>query len=130
MCEFWFLTGLRTSDCMAAVGLGRPAPRDDPHLQSHCARQVKGDNQDEEDRQIKLPQRALDLLKAPGVNTMRLIAGQRLDYAAQQMGYTVGMFVHTHTRWINDGHSALEDQKLEQFLALEAPGIAVISNIK
>ncbi|MGC3985313.1 MAG: hypothetical protein QM777_11620 [Pseudorhodoferax sp.] len=39
------------------------------------------------------------------------------------------MLVHTYTRWINDGHSALEDQKLEQFLALETPGIAMIGGV-
>ena len=61
--------------------------------------------------------------------TMRLMAGQRLGYAAQQMGHTVDMFVHTYTRWINDGHSSLEDQKLEQFLALETPGVAVIGGV-
>ena len=61
--------------------------------------------------------------------TMRLMAGQRLGYAAQQMGHTVDMFVHTYTRWINDGHSSLEDQKLEQFLALETPGIAMIGGV-
>lgn len=61
--------------------------------------------------------------------TTRLMAGQRLGYAAQQMGHTVDMFVHTYTRWINDGHSALEDQKLEQFLALETPEVAVIGGV-
>ncbi|HEX2011346.1 MAG TPA: hypothetical protein VJN44_10445 [Roseateles sp.] len=61
---------------------------------------------------------------------MRLMAGQRLGYAAQQMGHTVDMFVHTYTRWINDGHSALEDQKLEQFLALETPEVAATSGVE
>ena len=53
-----------------------------------------------------------------------MMAGQRLGYAAQQMGHTVDMFVHTYTCWISDGQSSLEDQKLEQFLALETPGVA------
>ena len=53
-----------------------------------------------------------------------MMAGQRLGYAAQQMGHTVDMFVHTYTCWISDGQSSLEDQKLEQFLALETPGLA------
>jgi integrase len=51
--------------------------------------------------------------------TMRLMAGQRLAYAAQQMGHSVDMFVKKYARWLNDGHSALEDAKLEEFLALE-----------
>lgn len=43
---------------------------------------------------------------------MRLMAGQRLGYEAQQMGHSVDMFVHTYTRWIYGGHRRLEDQKL------------------
>lgn len=181
MCEFWFLTGLRTSELHGLRWGSVDLRQGTIHIHEVMVRgKSKATTKTNKDRQIKLPQRALDLLKAQKANTylrgehvwddprndggpwvderpfrrsywtptikrlgiryrkpyqcrhtnatMRLMAGQRLGYAAQQMGHTVDMFVHTYTRWINDGHSALEDQKLEEFLALEAPSSTALAD--
>jgi integrase len=66
----------------------------------------------------------------PDERLMRLMAGHRLGYAAQQMRHTVDMFVHTYRRWINDGHSAQADQKLEQLLVLETPEVTAIGGVR
>lgn len=174
MCEFWFLTGLRTSELYGlrwqSVDLDRKVIRIHEAL---VRGKPKASTKTNKDRSVKLPQRAVDLLVAQQARTlargeyvwddpnneggpwmdekpfrrtywiptlkrlgiryrrpyqcrhtnatMRLMAGQRLAYAAQQMGHTVDMFVHTYARWINDGHSALEDEKFEDFLALQVP---------
>lgn len=172
MCEFWFLTGLRTSELHGlrwqSVDLDQRVIRIHEAL---VRGKAKASTKTNTERSVRLPQQAIDLLVAQRARTfnrgehvwddpnkeggpwtdekpfrriywtptlkrlgiryrrpyqcrhtnatMRLMAGQRPAYAAQQMGHSVDMFVNTYTRWINDGHSELEDQKLEQFLAVQ-----------
>lgn len=51
--------------------------------------------------------------------SMRLMTGQKVGYAAAQMGHSVDMFAHRYANWMNSGrHSKVEDDKMEDFLAL------------
>jgi integrase len=54
--------------------------------------------------------------------TMMLMAGARPAYAAKQMGHSVDQFLNTYTRWIDDGHSELEQRRLEAFIGANIPG--------
>lgn len=174
VCEFWFLTGLRTSEIHGLRWSSVDLTAATILIHEVRVRGVhKATTKTNEDRQVRLPQRAVEILKeqmsltfatgeqvfddprkSPGPwdderafrrsywtptltrlviryrkpyqcrhtnATMRLMAGQKLGYAAQQMGHTVDMFVHKYTDWINDGHSALEDAKFEEFLGIQPP---------
>ena len=177
MCELWFLTGLRTSEIHGLRWSSVDLPAATILIHEVRVRGVhKATTKTDEDRQVRLPHRAVEILKqqmsltfaggehvfddprnTPGPwdderafrrsywtptlkrlviryrkpyqcrhtnATMRLMAGQKLGYAAKQMGHTVDMFVNKYTDWINDGHSLLVDAKFEEFLAVQAPQAA------
>jgi integrase len=48
--------------------------------------------------------------------TMLLMSGATPAYAAKQMGHSVEQFLHTYAKWLDDGHQALEQQRLERFI--------------
>lgn len=181
-CEFWFLSGLRTSELHGLRWPSVDFRAGTIHIHEVRVRGTyKPTTKTNEVRHVRLPRRALEILKAQkavtfsrgehvfddprneggpwnderafrrsywtptlkrlGIRyrkpyqarhtnaTMRLMAGQLLGYAAQQMGHTVDMFVHKYAKWINDGHSLLEDAKLESFLAIQAPEAVEVAGV-
>lgn len=57
--------------------------------------------------------------------TMMLMAGMTPAYCAGQLGHSVEMFLTTYAKWINGDRNALEQSKLEQFMAGAIPGAIV-----
>ena len=49
--------------------------------------------------------------------TMLLMSGQTPGYAAKQMGHSVELFLHTYSKWIDNGQNDLEQAKLESFIS-------------
>lgn len=72
MCEFWFLTGLRTSELHGLRWSSVDLRQGTIHIHGVMVRgQSKATTKTNKDRQIKQPQRALELLKAQKANTYR-----------------------------------------------------------
>ena len=53
--------------------------------------------------------------------TMRLMAGQKLGYAAGQMGHSVEMFTRTYARWLDGEQDRVELNKLELLTTASEP---------
>ncbi len=49
--------------------------------------------------------------------TMMLMAGMTPAYCAAQLGHSVEMFLKTYAKWINGDRNALEQSRLERFIA-------------
>lgn len=166
--EFWFLTGLRTSEIQ---GLRWPSVDFRKGLVRIHEVQVRGEykatTKTKKARLVKLTKRAVEILLAqkkhtflagehvfhdPRFNTcwgdelpfrrtywtpllkklgiryrrpyqmrhtnasMRLTAGQKVGYAAEQMGHSVETFVQHYAKWVNGLHNQVEDDKLESLL--------------
>lgn len=54
--------------------------------------------------------------------TMMLMAGMTPAYCAAQLGHSIEMFLTTYSKWLNGDRNALEQSKLEQFMAGAIPG--------
>ena len=167
-CEFWFLTGLRTSEIQ---GLRWPSVDFRKGLIRIHEVQVRGEHKattkTKKARLVKLTRRAVEILLAqkkhtflagehvfhdPRFNTcwgdelpfrrtywtpilkrlgiryrrpyqmrhtnasMRLTSGQKVGYAAEQMGHSVETFVQHYAKWVHGLHNQAEDDKLEALL--------------
>lgn len=51
--------------------------------------------------------------------TMRLMSGQKIGYAAGQMGHSIEMFTRTYARWLDGEQDRVELEKLELLTTVE-----------